>query len=677
MPAVVLAPEHSDVILSPEHQIVGAQVNPDSVSVSVTPADADGRRVRMAEVQGSEGVQAGENNVQVNFFSNEESNGPVVAGNVPQAPPAFQPREILMAQLRAAGPGVSVVRALTGMRGVGKTQLAAAYARECIDAGWRLVAWIDAEDMVTTLGGLASIANRLGIGRVGVPMQAVGEEVRNRVEADGERCLIVYDNVADPDALRPYIPSAGKSRIVITSTQAGALALGKPTQIEVFSERESVDFLVERTGLHESEGARLIAAELGGLPLALGQAAAVIRSWHLSYGVYLTRLRSYPTSRYLPPAKGEQYPRGVAEAILLSIDAAAADDGTGLCVDLLGVISLLSPDGVLRDLLYHAESDHFVHASEEAIDEALARLADASLLAFSGDAFNPTVSAHRLVMRVVRERYIYAGTLSDLGTKTCGLLQAAIGALDSPWRDPEAALILVQQVLAVSDHLAPYHAVLSDQLARGMLVGRAWATWCLTELGRAAGEAAHLGEPLVAETARVLGEDHPDTLTSRSYLAYAYWRMGRFDDAVRAFEGVLSDRVRVLGEGHPHTSMSRHSLATVYRMVGRLSEAVPLFERLLVEREQTLGEDHPDTMICRNALAPAYRAAGRRAMAHQHAGRLCEAIPLFEQALSGLELIFGSTHPETVRARENLMRALAEATRQREREGCVHSRAPA
>jgi hypothetical protein len=185
----------------------------------------------MSRVNDSQGVQAGDGNVQINLFSGEQPRGPVVAGNVPQAPPAFQPREDLMAELRAAGPGVSVVRAVTGMRGVGKTQLAAAYARECVDAGWRLVAWVNAEDTPAILNGLAVVADRLGISRPGTDLDVIGTEVRNRLEADGDRCLIVYDNVTDPDALYPYVPSAGKSQVVVTSTQSSALTLGRPAGI--------------------------------------------------------------------------------------------------------------------------------------------------------------------------------------------------------------------------------------------------------------------------------------------------------------------------------------------------------------------------------------------------------------------------------------------------------------
>ena len=85
------------------------------------------------------------------------ANDQVVVGDIPAQRPGFQPRPALLAQLNQASQEPPVV-VLTGTRGVGKTQLAAAYARARLAGGWRLIAWVNARDSESLLAGLAAVA---------------------------------------------------------------------------------------------------------------------------------------------------------------------------------------------------------------------------------------------------------------------------------------------------------------------------------------------------------------------------------------------------------------------------------------------------------------------------------------------------------------------------------------
>ena len=202
----------------------------------------------------------------------------------------------------------------------------------------------------------------------------------------------------------------------------------------------------------------------------------------------------------------------------------------------------------------------------------------------------------------------------------------------SSWRfdDAEAAL---STITSDFEHMHGADAIASAYVSAGRLE-----------------EAITLYEQVTKDCARVLGEDHPLTLTSRNNLAGAYESAGRLEETITLYKQVLPDRIRVQGEVHPDTLTSRSNLAGAYRAVGRLEEAITLYEQVTKDCARVLGEDHPHTLTSRNNLAGAYESAGR----------LTEAITLYEQTLADSTRILGEDHPLTKTVRENLEAARRE-----------------
>jgi hypothetical protein len=70
---------------------------------------------------------------------------------------------------------------------------------------------------------------------------------------------------------------------------------------------------------------------------------------------------------------------------------------------------------------------------------------------------------------------------------------------------------------------------------------------------------------------------------------------GRYNEAERLFSEVVETRTRVLGEEHPDTLTSMANLALTYRSQGRWKDAISLMEACFQLRKRILGGYHPET----------------------------------------------------------------------------------
>ena len=582
---------------------------------------------------------------------------------------------------------------LTGMRGSGKTQLAAAVAARCEEEGWPLVAWINATSRKEIIADLYELALRIGIDAPkNIPLEVIVQRLLDRLRsAEAADRLFVFDNVENPDDLRDLIPEGTGVRTLITTTHhldwdgPGWLRL----TVGAFEREQSITLLCEHTGDTHREGADRIADALGDLPVAIAQAAATARQGGYALSGYFDRLNHHLLESNMSRLEGANCPDAVGIALLMAYEQVLEQLRTkhpqqeGIAVSLLDALSLLAASGLPTHWLLRLDGD------SDAVRDTLSFLKSAAIFQESSDG-NKTI-IHRLQGHVYRETYL--NDQKKLGeARTCAtsvLSGMDVDRLENVEQRRQETHHLIEQLLSVTSqdysrslYSEPQVSLkLAETLQYATSLGMSQLALCLTDS--------------VTQACDTLGPDHPDTLASRNNLAGTYRASGRLDKAITLYKQTLEDSIRVLGPDHPSTLTSRLNLAGAYQAAGRLDEAITLYEQVFSGRSRVLGPDHRSTLTARDELAGIYREAGRfdeaitlkkqiladamrimgpdspgasaarnnLAATYRDAGRLDEAIALYQENLDDVARTLGLGHPDALTARDQLAGAYRDAGR--------------
>jgi tetratricopeptide (TPR) repeat protein len=575
--------------------------------------------------------------------------------NIPiRVPTHFLGRDDALAAIATAigrYEGRVAITALHGLRGVGKTTLAAAYA-ERHRGDYRATWWIRAQTEPTMRADLVGLGARLKWVAADEKEEPALATVMERLRQEGEGILLIYDNALDADALRPYLPRGGRAHVLVTSNAHTWRGVAEPVEIRLWPKDIGADYLVRRTG-REGERADAIALSeaLGGLPLAHEQAAAYCERLDISLSEYRKRFEATP-ARLLDDARHApaEYHDGLTVAKTFALAIEEAGNLHPAAEPLIVHAAFLAPEPIPLFLFAEAREkfgEPLASALDgDGLDEAVAALRTFALIDREtiADEREPSITTdamrlHRLVRQVASARR--EGEACDDTRRTLVEALAEVcpyNVYNDPKTWPRVRRLDALVVGLVCEDVAPIERAeepttyLLDRLAS---YRHAMADYA---------QARALFERALAIREKTLGAEHLDTAQILHNLASLLSDQGDLAGARPMFKRALAIYENVRGAEHPATATILNNLALLLGNQGDLAGARPLYERALAIREKALGPEHPDTADSLNNFAQFLVEQGDPAAAR----------PLYERALAIYEKVLGPEHPQTAGGLNNL-----------------------
>ncbi|HEY6408874.1 MAG TPA: NB-ARC domain-containing protein, partial [Ktedonobacteraceae bacterium] len=301
---------------------------------------------------------------------------------------------------------------LSGLGGIGKTQMAVEYAYRYAN-DYAAILWVGAETRESMLSSFTAIADLLSL-----TVQKNQDHLIATVKpwlADHREWLVIFDNVEDLGLLEAVLPTARCGAILLTTRRQEVGIIAPVLTLETMTPEEGLQLLLRRANIGdlalspvEIQAARGIVASMDGLPLALDQAGAYIAAAKCSVSDFL-HLSQTSHLRLLAEREAQaNHPLSVVRTFTLAFEQLQRSNPAA--AELLRVCAFLAPEAI--PVAFFIEGATHLSSTLESLasdpfqfNEAVKGCLTYSLL--QRDAAARTVTVHRLVQAVLK------GSLSE------------------------------------------------------------------------------------------------------------------------------------------------------------------------------------------------------------------------------------------------------------------------
>jgi tetratricopeptide (TPR) repeat protein len=628
--------------------------------------------------------------------------------NLPWANQSFVNRRkelaTLVQALAKAGPRRPArPQVITGMGGIGKTQLALHFAYRQLELRrYKRIRWLRAEEPATLANDYARLGEPLRLGAELLDQAARRDAIRDRLEGQ-DRWLLIFDNAPGPARVSDYLPRTGAVHVLITSRERHWRDIAQPIELAPLPPDEAVELLVNPSlDPRERAEAERLAEDLGCIPLAL----ALARAYRDEQALNVSTTRQHYAAAVLQPTpkpgviifapEGAGYPHSLASVWDSSIKEAG--ERCAAARQLLEVLAFLAPRPFPRALLEctHTQPGGRAMASDDGLGNpedrlrAIAVLHNFRLLEAKGE----TLTLHPLVQAVVRSGL----DQPDMASRAEAAVRLVSARLPRPpWEYTYRGTI---------ESLLP-HAVEATGHAERLGVGLDAVGEVLNEVGMYLAARAVYGEAeRFHKRALAIFDKHGPERSlglTCSILANLYRDTRRRpEEAERLYRAAIAIAERTLTPGDYELGKRLCNLARFYKLNDRPGEAGPVYRRAEAILEKHLREpERPDRAELLSNLAWLYQNTGRHAEAEplhrsaletdrrvlgaldrghpglgnrlvdladllRHSSRFAEAEPLYREAVEILEHRLTPDHPHLRTAVEGLADVLDRLGRARE-----------